>query len=436
MRYRRPTRSPRPARRVMFVLMAVMAAAGTIAFTVAPLYRLQTVGLDPFQLVVVGSAMEATVFVAEIPTGIVADAVSRRLSIIIGHAGMGLGFLVEAAWPTFAGVMAGQVLWGLAYTFTSGATTAWLTGELGDPDRTALSSLFLRLSRTGSVAALVALPVAWLLAGGSLRAPLVAGGVLELGLAAWLVVAMGEERFTPTPRHERSTARHLAGIGRAGLHAMRRNRVLAWFALFALVVGGASEAYDRLYEAQLLGPVGLPDWFGWSPLVWFALLSMASAVLGIVVPPLVERARPAASLQRHTRWLLVLTSLQIVGLLVFGLTGLFIVAAVAALVIERCRSVRDTLLSSYLVPLTPPAERATVLSAFGQADAIGQVVIGPAFGIIGRVISIPAALVASAVATTPGLAVIASAGRARAASDARDGSSGPPGDDPVAPARA
>ena len=135
MRYRRPTRSPRPARHVMFVLMAVMAAAGTIAFTVAPLYRLQTVGLDPFQLVVVGSAMEATVFVAEIPTGIVADAVSRRLSIIIGHAGMGLGFLVEAAWPTFAGVMAGQVLWGLAYTFTSGATTAWLTGELGDPDR-------------------------------------------------------------------------------------------------------------------------------------------------------------------------------------------------------------------------------------------------------------------------------------------------------------
>ena len=113
--------------------MAVMAAAGTIAFTVAPLYRLQTVGLDPFQLVVVGSAMEATVFVAEIPTGIVADAVSRRLSIIIGHAGMGLAFLVEAAWPTFAGVMAGQVLWGLAYTFTSGATTAWLTGELGEP---------------------------------------------------------------------------------------------------------------------------------------------------------------------------------------------------------------------------------------------------------------------------------------------------------------
>jgi DHA3 family tetracycline resistance protein-like MFS transporter len=174
----------------------------------------------------------------------------------------------------------------------------------------------------------------------------------------------------------------------------------------------------------------MPDWFGWSPLVWFALLSVASAVLGIVVPPLVERARPSASLQRHTRWLLALTALQIVGLLVFGLTGLFVVAAVASLVIARCRSVRDTLLSAYLVPLTPPAERATVLSAFGQADAIGQVVIGPAFGVIGRLVSIPAALVVSAVVTTPGLALIASAGRARArSSDGR-------GDEQVAPARA
>jgi DHA3 family tetracycline resistance protein-like MFS transporter len=173
----------------------------------------------------------------------------------------------------------------------------------------------------------------------------------------------------------------------------------------------------------------MPTWFGWSPLVWFALLSIASAVLGVVVPPLVERARPSASLQRHTRWLLALTGLQIAGLLVFGLTGLFVVAAVAALVIERCRSVRDTLLSSYLVPLTPPAERATVLSAFGQADAIGQVVIGPAFGVIGRLVSIPAALVASAVVTAPGLALIASAGRARAAADDH-------ADEQVAPARA
>jgi hypothetical protein len=65
------------------------------------------------------------------------------------------------------------------------------------------------------------------------------------------------------------------------------------------------------------------------------------------------------------------------------------------------------------VPLIPPSTRATVLSAFGQADAVGQVVIGPVFGLIGRLVSVPAALVASAVATVPGLPIIAAAGRDR-----------------------
>ena len=122
-------RSTRPPRTVMFTLTAVAAAAATVGFTIAPLYRLRTVGMDPLQLVLVGSVMEATVFLAEIPTGIVADAVSRRLSIIVGHAGMGLAFVVEASWPTFTGVLVAQALWGLSYTFTSGATTAWLAGR-------------------------------------------------------------------------------------------------------------------------------------------------------------------------------------------------------------------------------------------------------------------------------------------------------------------
>ena len=408
----RTRRAPRP---VMFTLAAVASAAATIGFTVAPLYRLQTVGLDPLQLVLVGSVMELVVFLAEIPTGVVADAVSRRLSVIVGHAGMGVAFVLEAACPTFAGVLAAQALWGLAYTFTSGATTAWLTGELGEPDEDELSSLFLRLSRTGSIATFVALPVAWLLAGWSLRTPLLVAGAGEVALAGWLAVVMGEH-FHPAAPGERTTWRRVARIGRTGLAVMRDRPVLARFALFTLLVGGASEAYDRLYEAQLLGPVGLPGWFGWSALVWFAVLSMASAALGVVVPALVDRARPAATPDRHTRWLFWLTALQITGLLVFGLTGLFVIAALASLVIERSRSVRDALLTSYLVPLTPAAERATVLSAFGQADSVGQVAIGPVFGIVGRLVSLPAAIVASAVATVPGLAVIATAGRAGTAS--------------------
>jgi DHA3 family tetracycline resistance protein-like MFS transporter len=303
---------------------------------------------------------------------------------------------------------------GLAYTFTSGATTAWLTGELGEPGRDELSSLFLRLSRLGSVATLVALPFAWLLAGWSLRTPLTRRRRLELLLTAWLVVAMGEERFRPVERADRSTWRHMVDIGRQGVGAMWSRRVLVWFAVFAVVVGGASEAYDRLYEAQLLGPVGLPTWFGWSPLVWFGLLTTASAALGIVVPPLVERRRPAASADEahplaaraHRRPGRRPPRLRPDGRLRRRSDRVPGGRAVA----ERPRH------AAHVVPRAadPSSTRATVLSAFGQADAVGQVVIGPVFGLIGRLVSVPAALVASAVATVPGLPIIAAAGRDRA----------------------
>ena len=114
----------------MFLAIAVTTAfVSTLVFTIVPIYRFQTAGLDDLQLVLVGSVMEATVFLFEIPTGIVADRWSRKWSVIVGQAGMGLGFVVEATFATFPGVLAGQVVWGIGYTFTSGATVAWLAGD-------------------------------------------------------------------------------------------------------------------------------------------------------------------------------------------------------------------------------------------------------------------------------------------------------------------
>ena len=75
--------------------------------------------------------MEAAVFLFEIPTGVVADTYSRRLSLIIGYLGMG------RAWPLVAvvsepwAVIVLWAFWGISYTFTSGAYQAWITDEVG-----------------------------------------------------------------------------------------------------------------------------------------------------------------------------------------------------------------------------------------------------------------------------------------------------------------
>ena len=44
----------------------------TLTFTVQAVYFIQTVHMDPLQLVLVGTTLEATIFLFELPTGVVA----------------------------------------------------------------------------------------------------------------------------------------------------------------------------------------------------------------------------------------------------------------------------------------------------------------------------------------------------------------------------
>ena len=93
--------------------------------TIFSLYHIQTAGLDPLQLVVVGAVLEGTCFLLELPTGMVADMYSRKLSLVIGLLVMGAGLVVEGLWPSFAFIVAAQVIWGGGATFLSGADVAW-----------------------------------------------------------------------------------------------------------------------------------------------------------------------------------------------------------------------------------------------------------------------------------------------------------------------
>ena len=89
-------------------------------WVVMSVYLVQELHLSPLQLVLMGTAMEASVFLFEIPTGVVADTYSRRLSLVIGNLGMGIAWLfvglVSAPWL----IIALWAFWGFAYTFTSG----------------------------------------------------------------------------------------------------------------------------------------------------------------------------------------------------------------------------------------------------------------------------------------------------------------------------
>ena len=152
-------------------------------------------------------------FLFKAPTGILADVYSRRLSVIIGVALMGIGFVIEGSFPFFGAILLNQVLWGLGYTFTSGATEAWLADEIGEE---AAGRVFLRGSQVGQVAGLIAIPLSVALATVSIQLPIVLGGLLFIGLAVFLWLAMPETGFAPTPDDERTSWRQMVETAQAG----------------------------------------------------------------------------------------------------------------------------------------------------------------------------------------------------------------------------
>jgi MFS transporter, DHA3 family, tetracycline resistance protein len=389
----------RDARVVYLVLESATALLQATVWTTAAIYFISDVHLGPLQLVLLGTIMEASILAFEIPTGILADAVSRRRSVQLGTTLMGVALVLTGMLPSFPALLGAQALWGLGYTFTSDATEAWIAGEVGDQ---AVGPLFLRAAQYANLAAALGIGLSVGLANLHLWLPLVAGGVLQLALAAWLSLAMPETGFRPVPHKQRSTWRHLARTAGDGLAAARRSRVLLALLVVALFAGMSTEGIDRLWELHLLREVGLPSLGQLSPVTWFGIIQLASLGLAATVIGPARKQVDTSDPRALSRQLFVLTIIEAATMVAFGLTSRFGLAVAAFLGYSGVRSLRDPLYAAWIVPMIqPPQVRATVLSTIGQADAVGQVLGGPTIGLVATLTSPGLAIVAAGNALTP-----------------------------------
>jgi DHA3 family tetracycline resistance protein-like MFS transporter len=389
----------RDARVVYLVLESATALLQATVWTTAAVYFISDAHLGPLQLVSLGTVMELSILVFEIPTGVVADAVSRRRSVLLGTTLMGAALVLTGLFPSFPALLGAQALWGLGYTFTSGATEAWVAGEVGDE---AVGPLFLRAAQYASLAAALGIGLSVGLANLKLWLPLVAAGALQVLLAGWLALAMPETGFRPVPREQRSTWRHLARTAGDGLAAARHNRVLLGLLVVALFAGMSTEGIDRLWELHLLGGVGLPGLGQLSPVTWFGIIQLASLGLTAAVIGPARKRVDTSDPRALCRLLLVLTIIEAAAIVAFGLAGRFGLAVAAFLGYGGVRGLREPLYGAWIVPMIqPPQVRATVLSSVGQADAVGQVLGGPAIGLVAALTSPGLAIVAAGTALAP-----------------------------------
>jgi DHA3 family tetracycline resistance protein-like MFS transporter len=370
--------------------------------TVASVYRIQTVDLNPLQLVLVGTVLELAVLTFEVPTGILADTYSRRVSVIIGFFLIGAGFILEGSVPVFVTVLVAQVIWGAGYTFISGALQAWIADEVGGRD---LGRVYLRGEQADYLGSLIGVLASALLATVALRAPLLLGGALTVALGATLVFLMPERNFSPAPREGRSSWAQTGNTARAGTRLVRARPVLLLLLVIAAFSGMSSEGFDRLWEAHLLKDLGLPTLGGLDPVVWFGVINAGTLVLGYIAAEVMGRRMDVSDTAVVARALFALAVLNVAGVLAFALAFNFAFAIGTFWFASLVRKLGEPLYLTWLNQGLDPGVRATVISMGSQANALGQIVGGPVIGAVGTLAGIRAALAVAGLVFSPALAL-------------------------------
>jgi MFS transporter, DHA3 family, tetracycline resistance protein len=168
-----------------------------ITYTTAVVYRVTSGHQNPLQLILLGTVLEISYFVVQLPTGILADIASRKLCVITGRFLVAAGFLMQGFSPGFPVQLIAQIPVGIGAALTFGAQEAWLADEAGE---TELTPVFLRATQIGLVGVIAGSILSGLLASLGLDVPFLVGGGLAGALALALVFVMPETNFRPPAR--------------------------------------------------------------------------------------------------------------------------------------------------------------------------------------------------------------------------------------------
>lgn len=410
-----------PAYPLFLLLGAVSALFVGMIDPIIAVYYVQVVGLGPLQLVLLGTVVEVSQLLFEVPTGVVADLYSRRLSVIIGVLLVGACFVVQGLVPVVAAIALAEVLRGIGATFNSGALEAWIADEIGE-DRAA--GAYLRYAQTRQLGALAGTVAGVALAGVALGLPVLIGGVGMLVLGVFLVFAMPERNFVSSRQDDREGAgggpegapprrrRRLGGLRDAaatflrGLEEVRSRPLLGTLMALWLVFALSTEGLDRLWEAHLLTGFQFPTAGGFSPVFWFGAINVAFMLLSVGANEVARRRVDLTDDAAVARSLFLISVLRIAGVVLFGLTVGFGLAVFGYITTEVMRRVTQPLFVGWVNRHVEPRTRATLLSMGGTVDAIGQLTGGPMIGLVGQLLSLRAAMVAVGLTLVPALPLL------------------------------
>jgi MFS family permease len=368
--------TPRSIQRTYLTLLLGNTLAASLIWGINTIFLLDA-GLSNLEAFAANAFFTAGMVLFEVPTGIVADTIGRRVSYLLGTLTlMASTFLYVLLWqlkaPLWEWAIASMLL-GLGFTFFSGAVEAWLVDALTATDFTGeLETVFGRGQIVSGAAMLVGSVAGGFIARQtSLGVPFVLRGLVLIVMFGLAFRLMHDVGFTPE-----KGGRPLAEMRKIASNSIDygwRVPAVKWLMVESLFTGGVGIYAFYALQPYLLELYGDPQAYQVAGLV--AAIVAGAQIAGGIAAPRIRRL-----FRRRTSALIATAGLSVVALGLIGLVESFWAVigliVVWGLLFAATLPIRQT----YLNGLIPSRQRATILSFDSMMSSTGGVWTQPLLG--------------------------------------------------------
>ena len=368
--------TPRSIERSYLILMLGNTLAASLIWGINTIFLLDA-GLSNFEAFAANAFFTAGMVLFEVPTGIVADTIGRRVSYLLGTVTLTVStFLYVLLWqmeaPFWEWALASMLL-GLGFTFFSGAVEAWLVDALTATGFTGqMETVFGRGQIVTGVGMLTGSVAGGLIAEQtSLGVPFVLRGVVLIVMFGVAFRLMHDVGFTPEKGgHPLAEMRKIASNS---IEYGWRIPAVKWLMVESLVTGGVGIYAFYALQPYLLELYGDPHAYQIAGLV-AAIVAGAQIAGGFAAPRIRRRFR------RRTSALIVTASLSVLALGLIGVADSFWPVLGLIVVWGLLFAATSPIRQSYLNGLIPSRQRATILSFDSMMSSTGGVWTQPVLG--------------------------------------------------------
>ena len=225
------------------------------SYLYVPIFMLfwESRGLSFFERLALGGLYSAVVILVEVPTGVFADRIGRRRSMLLGALTMVASCLLATQATSFGMFAIAEALGAISLALCSGADSAYLFDFLHTHDRV---HEYARRESTASAWHLMGSAVAFAGSGFLAHIDLALPYLVTAGVAAIaaVVACLLHDDSPPAPLHRAPAGQVLRSWGaqmRAALGEVRANARLAWLVGYSAVVFVLLRATIYLYQPYL-----------------------------------------------------------------------------------------------------------------------------------------------------------------------------------------